>query len=428
MSTNSSTRAPNSHRHDNDESDVALFKEFLRINTMHPNPDLAACVTWISKQAAELGMSVAVVEYHPGLPVVITTKEGRDPSLPSVVLNCHMDVVPVVAEMWDKLPAGETPFTAWEDAAGNIYARGAQDMKCVGAQYLCALRRLGGKQASFLRTVHTLWVPDEEIGGPRGMQEFVRSAEFRRMNMGVALDEGLAHDENTWVVHYGERAVLWVVFTAQGEPGHGAKLLPNTVGERLARVVERLTARRERGVHRLASESQLKSGDVTSVNWTMSQFGTTNDGGKTYAYNVIPASGSVGFDVRAPLAEYDDVMREIEALATEFNLTVSWPNGGPDGRPGVSSLNSAWYKTIEKSLSQWGAKVQPAIFPAGTDSNYLRQAGVPAFGFSPMRNLPSTLHEHNEYLPRSTFLEGIKVYADLIPALANLASTGDAKL
>jgi aminoacylase len=411
-----------------DESDVALFKEFLRINTMHPNPDLAACVTWISKQAAELGMSVAVVEYHPGLPVVITTKEGRDPSLPSVVLNCHMDVVPVVAEMWDKLPVGETPFTAWEDAAGNIYARGAQDMKCVGAQYLCALRRLGGKQASFLRTVHTLWVPDEEIGGPRGMQEFVRSAEFRRMNMGVALDEGLAHDENTWVVHYGERTPMWVTFTAVGEPGHGAKLLPNTVGERLARVVARMTARRDHNAQKLAADSSLKSGDVTSVNWTVAGFGTTNDGGKTYAYNVIPASGRVSFDCRLSHAEYDEFIRDVEAMAKEYNLEVSWPNGAPDGASGISGTNSAWYKTIEKSLSQWGAKVQPAIFPAATDSRFLRKAGVPAFGFSPMRNLPSTLHEHNEYLPRSTFLEGIKVYADLIPALANLASTGEAKL
>lgn len=412
---------------EDDERDVSMFKEFLRINTMHPNPDLASCVEWLRRQAKELGMSVKVLEFHKGLPVVITTKVGSDPSLPSVVLNCHMDVVPVVAEKWDKLPAGETPFSAWEDPEGRIYARGSQDMKCVGAQYLCALRRLG-PQTSFLRTVHTLWVPDEEIGGPRGMQEFVRCSEFRELNIGVALDEGLAHDENTWVVHYGERSPLWVKFTAHGPPGHAAKLLENTIGERLSKAVARMAARREASVAALAGDANKKPGDVTSVNWTMAQFGTTNDGGKTYAFNVIPATGEVVFDCRVTHTDYNEFTCDIEHIARDYDLKVSWPNGAPDGASGVSPLNTAWYKTIERSLGRWGAKVQPAIFPAATDSRFLRKVGVPAFGFSPMRNLPSTLHEHNEYLPRATYLEGIRVYMDLIPALANLPPTAFNKL
>lgn len=58
------------------------------------------------------------------------------------------------------------PFGAEMDANGNIYARGAQDMKSVGMQYLAAIRALKRDGVEkFKRTVHVLYVPDEELGG-----------------------------------------------------------------------------------------------------------------------------------------------------------------------------------------------------------------------------------------------------------------------
>ena len=51
------------------------------------------------------------------------------------------------------------PFGAEKDDQGNIYARGAQDMKSVGIQYLEAIRRLKLKGFVPLRTVHVSFVP-----------------------------------------------------------------------------------------------------------------------------------------------------------------------------------------------------------------------------------------------------------------------------
>ncbi len=50
------------------------------------------------------------------------------------------------------------PFAA-EKVEGRIYARGAQDMKCVGSQYLEAVRRLKAAGAVFPRTIHLCFVP-----------------------------------------------------------------------------------------------------------------------------------------------------------------------------------------------------------------------------------------------------------------------------
>lgn len=53
------------------------------------------------------------------------------------------------------------PFSAHIDDKGNIYARGAQDMKCVGIQYLEAVRRLKQRNITLRRTLHLTFVPGE---------------------------------------------------------------------------------------------------------------------------------------------------------------------------------------------------------------------------------------------------------------------------
>ena len=93
-------------------------------------------------------------------------------------------------------------------------------------------------------------------------------------------------------------------------------------------------------------------------------------------------------------------------------------------------------------------KLDISIFPAATDSRYLRQVcellcsnichscttiftlnaflffqvGIPALGFSPINNTPILLHEHNEYLYEDGFLKGIDIYSKIIHALADVLS------
>lgn len=46
--------------------------------------------------ANEMSLPVNVIYVEVDKPVVIVTMEGTEPSLPSILLNSHMDVVPVV--------------------------------------------------------------------------------------------------------------------------------------------------------------------------------------------------------------------------------------------------------------------------------------------------------------------------------------------
>lgn len=65
-------------------------------------------------------------------------------------------------------------------------------------------------------------------------------------------------------------------------------------------------------------------------------------------------------------------------------------------------------------------KIWPQIFPAATDSRHLRESNIAVIGFSPMNHTPILLHENDEFIKASTYLEGIEIYKKLLLALANL--------
>ena len=52
------------------------------------------------------------------------TWKGSNPELGSILLNSHIDVVPVFPDKWD-----HPPFSAHKTDDGWIYGRGTQDMK-----------------------------------------------------------------------------------------------------------------------------------------------------------------------------------------------------------------------------------------------------------------------------------------------------------
>lgn len=110
---------------------------------------------FLEKQAKNLDLPVT--KYYPAdrsRPIIVLTWKGTQPELPSIVLNSHMDVVPVFEEHWS-----HPPFAADIDAEGRIFARGAQDMKCVGVQYLAAIRSLKRDGVQLKRTIYVVYVP-----------------------------------------------------------------------------------------------------------------------------------------------------------------------------------------------------------------------------------------------------------------------------
>ncbi|KAI2529926.1 aminoacylase 1 [Homo sapiens] len=74
---------------------VTLFRQYLRIRTVQPKPDYGAAVAFFEETARQLGLGCQKVEVAPGYVVTVLTWPGTNPTLSSILLNSHTDVVPV---------------------------------------------------------------------------------------------------------------------------------------------------------------------------------------------------------------------------------------------------------------------------------------------------------------------------------------------
>jgi len=390
---------------------TSVFREYIRVNTMQPNPDYQSCMEFLKAQANRLGLSFFITECVEAKPLFVMTWQGTNPDLPSVMLNSHTDVVPVFPEHWTY-----PPFSAHKDEKGDIYGRGTQDMKCVGIQHLEAVRRLKEAGKKFPRTIHLTFVPDEEVGGHDGMQKFVHTPEFKAMNVGFCLDEGLAGPDEVIPVYYGERNVFWVKITCPGSPGHGSRFLENTAGEKAQYMINKLLGYREQERKKMMEDPNLTLGDVTSVNLTIMQGGVQT--------NVVPDKFDLTFDIRITpttnIVEFEAMIRGwMKEAGSE--LSIEFLQKFTDQTLTSIDEGDKWYSALRSAFSKHSLVVKPQIFPAGTDSRYLREVGIPAIGFSPMNHTPILLHDHDEFLNEKIFLTGIDIFEDIIENVANTA-------
>ncbi|XP_037892485.1 aminoacylase-1-like [Glossina fuscipes] len=390
--------------------EIKIFREYLRIPSVHPDIDYTPCVEFLKKQANKLGLPFKI--YHPAQetkPVVIITWKGTQPELPSIILNSHMDVVPVFPEMWK-----HKPFSADIDKDGKIYARGTQDMKCVGMQYLAAIRALKSGGATLKRTLHVMYVPDEEIGGHLGMEAFVKTDDFKKLNIGFSLDEGLASETEVFPIFYAERSIWQIHFKINGNAGHGSLLLNNTAGEKLHYLLDKMMAFRKAEALRLQLNPQLNIGDVTTVNLTRINGGVQS--------NVIPPQMEAVFDIRLAVhIDHSVFEKQLNQWCKEAGGDIELEFEQKEPKIEATKLDDSniYWLALKKCLDDLGLHCGTRVFPGGTDSRYIREAGIPSIGFSPMNNTPVLLHDHNEFIKADTYLQGIEIYKKLIPAVAN---------
>lgn len=387
---------------------VTNFREYLRIKTVHPKPDYDGALVFLERMAKELELPYKMVEVHPGKVVFYMTWEGEDPTLKTILLNSHTDVVPVYPNSWKV-----EPFSAHKMENGDIYARGTQDMKCVGMQYIEAIRRLKKDGKRLKRTIHVTFVPDEEIGGFLGMKLFLDTEDFKKMNVGFALDEGLANPTEAYTVFNGERNPWWVHVCCPGNPGHGSRFIENNAAEKLRKVINSFLDFRAQEEKKVKTSGCIRLGDVTTVNLTWLEGGIQ--------MNVVPEELKVGFDIRIPptvdLVAFEG---QIKSWCSDAGEGVTYKFLQKNCDQTVTSVDKSdpWWNAFSTACEKMGMKIETEIFPAATDIRFLREAGYPAIGFSPMNNTPILLHDHNEFLNENVFMKGIEVYCGILPALA----------
>uniref|UniRef100_A0A915CTD0 Peptidase M20 dimerisation domain-containing protein n=1 Tax=Ditylenchus dipsaci TaxID=166011 RepID=A0A915CTD0_9BILA len=255
------------------------------------------------------------------------------------------------------------PYSAFKDPEGNIFARGAQDMKCVGIQYMEALRELlqaADKKPIFARTIHVMWDQAyEEIGGHDGMEKFVKTEKFKQLNLGFALDEGLASENDVYSVYYGERCVWWIKITCPGSPGHGSRFIENTAGSKLRSIINSFGDFRDKQEKLLLSNPSMSLGDVTSVNLTRVEGGVQT--------NVIPSHFIAYFDMRVTPT---DSLEKMEAQIAEWckkageGVTYEFEQQGMNKNLTPTTKEDPWWNALEGVFQEEQCKIAKQILLA----------------------------------------------------------------
>jgi acetylornithine deacetylase/succinyl-diaminopimelate desuccinylase-like protein len=257
-------------------------------------------------------------------------------------------------------------------------------------------------------------VPDEEALGRWGMgwlcehRPDVVDVEYELNEGGSGSDEFAGRDLRVFSVATNEKQVCWLRLTAVGRPGHGSYPHPSDSNSavRLARAVQRLaewerplvfTPESTAYVERLAEAGVLPSprdraalehairGSRPLLAMFMNTLNVTmlNSGIKA---NVIPAKSDAVIDCRLLPGQSRDEWRQMVAdRIGDPDVTVEFHEQIDADDPVAVEWDTELYRVIESVVKDAieEAVVVPGMTVGGTDNRFLRQRGIPAYGFAP---------------------------------------------
>ena len=415
-----------------------IFVRYLQIDTSNPPGNEAPAARFLGGFLEREGIACEYIETAPNREALVARLHGDGSKRPLMLCN-HTDVVPVEPAYWD-YPAFEGLITD-----GRIYGRGAVDMKGAGVMQLMAFLLLHREKAPLKRDIVFCAVPDEEAGSVWGMEWLCKNrpdvvdVEFELSEGGGGSDSFAGEPAKLYTVATNEKELCWLRLTAVGTPGHGSRphrdnsavrlmeaLLKLHQWERPLTWTEDTTAYirnlSEAGLmppledraaveERIRESPELLASFMNTLNITMLHSGIKA--------NVIPAKSEAVIDCRllpgVSCAEWIDQLKHViddDGIEIERYL----PDQGE--MPSVS-WDTELYHTIRGVMKEAmeDAMVTPAMTIGGTDNRFLRQRGIPAYGFVPCllsREERAGFHGNNEFMTVDNFRMGTELMYEIV--------------
>ena len=414
-----------------------ICRDLIRIDTTNAGDDDGPGERKAAEHVAalldEVGIECELWEVETGRTNVLARWGGTtgDP----VLIHGHLDVVPADAADWQ-----QHPFSG-EVHDGQVWGRGAVDMKDFDAMLLSTVRARARTGAVPDRPLVLCFTADEEAGGSKGAGQLVehRQEWFEGCTYAIGEVGGFStsvRGRRLYLVEAAEKGMAWMRLRATGNAGHGSMRHPDNAVTTLAEAVARI------GRHQwpveltptmrvlLASVGDLAGVEATPENaeTLVEEFGdaarmlsavlrhTTNptmlEAG--YKVNVVPGSATAQVDGRFLPGHEDDFVATMAELAGP-DVEIEWLSR-QDGLE--TPYDGAVADAMTASLLEEDpdAMVAPYLMSGGTDAkHFTRLGGMRAFGFAPLR-LPADLdftalfHGVDERVPVDALEFGARVF------------------
>jgi acetylornithine deacetylase/succinyl-diaminopimelate desuccinylase-like protein len=382
-------------------------------------------------------------------------RAGVGATEPPIVLLSHIDVVPVDAESWSRDPFGG------ELVDGEVWGRGACDMKEMVAMELSVMLALQASGATLRRDVIFAAVADEEAGGTAGALHWVRErpdlfADASGRRAVAALNEVGGYSmtvggQRIYTIQVAEKGIIWTRMRASGTPSHGSMPAPDNAAIKLAEAVTRLAAtprparviplvRRffdglglsdvadlaERGEDD-AARARLREAVADpmlqrSLDAMLRDTVTPNMIHVGKKVNVVPGSGESEIDVRTlPDTDQAALLAELQQIAGEAVTVESVHTMPPVESPADGEIVGLMADAL-RAADPDGLPL-PMMITLGTDGKAMALLGIPTYGFMPLRLEADQLylslyHANDERIPVSAIRFGLPVLHEVVSRFA----------
>jgi acetylornithine deacetylase/succinyl-diaminopimelate desuccinylase-like protein len=416
-----------------------ILVQYLQVPSVNPPGDEEPAARFLGGLIEREGIPVEYIQTAPNRACVIARLRG-DGSQGALMLCNHLDVVPVEERHWS------VPPFAGVVRDGFVYGRGAVDMKGIAVLQLMAFLLLARERAPLKRDLIFCAVPDEEAGGKYGMRWL---CEHRPdvVDVAFALNEGALgatrlfdRRVRLFPVATAEKTAAWMRLRVTGRPGHGSRPHRDNAALHLVRALNRLadwqrpivvTPPAREYLRQLIAAGVLPPETTdemlpalleehpavlamftNTLNITMLRAGTK--------VNVIPAEAEAAIDCRLlpgvdPEAWRQEVLRVIDDPRIEVTLVDEESAQPAPESPWETELCATIRAVITEAMED--AIVLPTMTVGGTDNRFLRQRGVPAYGFAPMLLTPEEaagFHGNDERLSIANLEMGCELFYEVV--------------
>jgi succinyl-diaminopimelate desuccinylase len=335
------------------------------------------------------------VEPEPGrlsLLADVPHPDGVRPDRPKLIINGHLDVVPVEESAWS-----HDPFDP-QVVDGKLYGRGTADMKGGIAAAICALAVLDRAGVAPGCDVVFHLVADEERGGRVGTEALLHRGL-------IDASACLVPEPTDLELCIAERGLLHAHITVQGTPGHGSRPRDGVSAiEHAAQLVLALHAADFGDLpHPLLGKPTANVGTIA--------------GGSTL--NTVAESCVIGVDRR--------VLPGATAESTEAEIRTMIDKAGVEGLRYTFELDTFGEASEMEPTDPWVSKVGDAVERATlrrpgiigmtftTDARFVRnQAGIPTVVCGP--GAIGQAHANDEFVSVDRLVDATAAYAELLAA------------
>ncbi|HEX2163050.1 MAG TPA: M20/M25/M40 family metallo-hydrolase, partial [Thermoanaerobaculia bacterium] len=421
---------------------VGWLQGYLRIDTTNPPGNEAPAVAYLAAILHRHGVPTRTLVTARGRASLYARLDGRRRGEGLALLH-HVDVV-APGDGWRR-----PPFSG-DLVGGELWGRGALDVKGVGIAHLAAFLAAADAPRPPERDLVYLAVADEESGGLAGaawlLERHPELFEGVAAVLGEAGSARTAGDElRWWGVEVAQKRPLWRRLATRGRGGHASGINPHSAGHRLIAALARLIDMPRRWrvtepvrdylaalapLHQGATRRRFLDPDswvgpdgprgpmlpgqpnlfLDTVQVTRVEIGDR--------INVVSDEAEAHVDVRLlPETDADAFLARVRrALGDEVEVEVLL--AAPPVPP--SPTDHPAYLAVAEVLGR-EAPVVPAFVAGFTDSRWFRERGIPAYGVSPFAlrgEVLGGIHGPNERLPADELLRGVERMRRIVFAYA----------